>query len=190
MRQKALLSILFSITFLLTFTNCSKSIKYISIYDPAVLDVSFNNDDENKWNGKRIPDGQQCEKYGGEKPKTPKISVKNIPPGTNAIIMEYSDKNYKPMDNGGHGKVGYMISEGTTEVKIPSISGNSLSVPNNFFIVVKHKNIFAKEGAYMPPCSGGDNHCYYVTVKAVFIDPANDKNYQLLGEGKLVLGKY
>lgn len=152
------------------------------------LEVSF---EDAKWNGKVIPDGQQCDRFGGKKPQTPRLVVKNIPHGSNAIIMEYSDESYAPMDKGGHGKIGYRIPEGTIEKTIPAVPGHTFDLPEGFFLVAEHANpAWDKAGAYMPPCSGGRGNYYYVTVKAMSYVSPDDKKPKLLGIGKLSLGRY
>jgi hypothetical protein len=40
-----------------------------------------------------------------------------------------------------------------------------------------------KEGAYMPPCSGGKGHAYYVTIKTL-------KGDQVTAETIVEMGKY
>jgi len=120
------------------------------------------------WNGTQVPSGQQCLKFGGENPATPRLTVSDIPEGTTAIVMEYSDRAYKPNDNGGHGKLGYKVKPKTKEVIIPSVKGHTFELPPQFFSVAVHRGAgWDKEGAYLPPCSGGNKHPYYVTVKAV-----------------------
>jgi len=59
------------------------------------------------WDGKRVPKGQQCRKYGG-KAGTPPLRIDHVPAGANAIIMEFSDRDYPKMDNGGRGNRYYV----------------------------------------------------------------------------------
>ena len=160
--------------------------KYKPVPNMANLEISFA---DSLWNGKNIPAGQQCDRFGGDG-ATPRLIVKNIPAGTNALIMEYSDKDYPPMDNGGHGKIGYKITTGTQHVTIPSVPGHTFDLPKGFFLVSAQKAPdWDKAGAYMPPCSGGKGNLYYVTVKAVY-DAPEGKQSQLLGKVRLTLGRY
>ena len=143
------------------------------------------------WDGKKIPEGQQCQRFGGKNPSTPKLLVDDIPDNADAIIMEFSDRNYSPMDAGGHGKIGFRIDKGTPKVTIPSIPGHSFDLPNGFFLVKAHQApSWDKAGAYMPPCSGGRGNAYYVTVKAVNEIAEGYQDYNVLGMGRLELGKY
>jgi len=160
--------------------------KYKPAPNMADLEISFS---DSLWTGKKIPAGQQCSMFGGNG-ATPALLVKNIPDGTNALIMEYSDRDYQPMNNGGHGKVGYNITSGIHQVTIPSIPGNTFDLPKDFFLVSAHQGTArGKAGAYMPPCSGGKGNLYVVKVKAVYEAP-EVKESQLLGEGNLTLGTY
>jgi len=120
------------------------------------------------WDGISVPKGMQCQKFGGSSPKTPKLAVSGIPSGTNLIILEFSDRTYKKMDNGGHGKIGYALNNQNKIVEIPSVAGHSFTLPAGFFMVAAHRSPkWDKAGAYMPPCSGGKENAYYVTIKAL-----------------------
>lgn len=66
----------------------------------AKFEISFA---DAEWDGKTVPTGQQCQRFGGSNPSTPRRIINNIPDATNAIIMEYSDRDWPPMDDGGHG---------------------------------------------------------------------------------------
>jgi hypothetical protein len=173
--------------FLLFISCCATTGGYEQASSLAQLQVLFA---DSSWDGRTIPNGQQCKKFGG-KGATPRLIVKNIPAEANAVIMEYSDKDYLPMDNGGHGIVGYKIAQGKGEVNIPSVPGHTFSLPEGFFVVSAHSNpAWDTAGAYMPPCSGGKSHVYYVTVKAVYQPASKDQKQKLLGTGKLILGNY
>ena len=106
---------------LLTVNSYASSMSLsVSLADPA-------------WDGKNVPVGQQCKKFGGEG-STPFLNVNQIPSGTNAIIMEYSDRTHRPMDCGGHGKFGYRILPGSSSVKVPSVAGHTFDLPQGFYL--------------------------------------------------------
>jgi phosphatidylethanolamine-binding protein (PEBP) family uncharacterized protein len=143
------------------------------------------------WDGESIPDGHRCRRTGDENPSTPRIRVSNIPDEADAIVLEFSDRDYAPMDNGGHGKIGYVIPKGTIETVVPSIPGNTFDLPEDFFLVEEHDVPgFDTAGAYMPPCSGGVRHSYYVTVKAVELNSIDEPTFSVLEQGILEMGKY
>jgi len=120
------------------------------------------------WDGRKIPKGQQCQKFGGVNPSTPKLVVSGIPVGSNAIVLEYSDRDYKKMDKGGHGKMSFMLDSSVSEVQISPVRGHSFDLPAAFKMIEAHRSPgWDKAGVYMPPCSGGKGHAYYVTIKAV-----------------------
>lgn len=130
-----------------------------------VFTVGFS--ETSAWDGKIVPKGQQCLRFGGA-PSTPEYVVSNIPQGTYMLVFEYSDRDYPPMDNGGHGQVGYILKEGAKQVGVPSFNGHSYNLPESFTLIEEHKAPgWDKAGAYMPPCSGGNGNSYYVTVKAI-----------------------
>ena len=142
------------------------------------------------WDGKKIPQGQQCRKFGG-KGSTPPLLVSNIPAEANALIMEYGDHDYPPMDAGGHGVIGFHIKPGKKKAKIGPVAGHSYDLPQGFFLVAEHLGpAWDKAGAYMPPCSGGRGNEYYVVVKAVRLAEPGDKQGEVLAIGELEIGAY
>ncbi len=150
------------------------------------LDVSFV---DSQWNGNIIPSGQNCKHFGGNG-STPQLQVNNIPSSANAVIVEFSDETYTPMDNGGHGKIG-IWTNGKTSITIPSVAGETKSVPDNMFIEAEHQGTHrGQAGAYLPPCSGGKGNTYYADVKAVYKAKSDKEESKLLGKGKIILGKY
>jgi len=154
------IALLLSTAFCITTASAYETPTSIKSFNVEFADAS--------WNGINVPAGQQCFKFGGKNPLTPRLKVSDIPMGTTAIVMEYSDRAYKPNDNGGHGKIGYQVSPETKNVIIPSVKGHTFELPPEFFSVAVHRGVgWDKEGAYLPPCSGGSGHPYYVTVKAV-----------------------
>lgn len=142
------------------------------------------------WNGRSIPAGQQCHRFGGHG-ATPRVAVSGIPAGTQALMLAFSDRDYKPMDNGGHGVIGYLIPPGRHGVvTVPSVRGHTFDLPAGFFVVRAHANpTYDIAGAYMPPCSGGKGHMYYVTVEAVTLDGAGHPA-KLLGKTVVDIGRY
>lgn len=147
----------------------------------VALEVNFA---DAAWDGAMVPAGQQCQKFGGNNPATPKLHVSDIPEGSDSIVLEYSDRDSERMNNGGHGKMSYALSSAMAETKIPSVPGHSFDLPASFTMLAEHLGPkWDTAGAYMPPCSGGKGHAYYVTVKAVQSD-------KVLAETVLEMGKY
>ena len=139
---------------------------------------------DKSWDGVAVPAGQQCQKFGGNNPATPKIMVSGIPAGSNTLVLEYSDRDSQPMNNGGHGMMSYKFAPAATEVEIPSVAGHTFDMPASFTMINAHRSPnWDKAGAYMPPCSGGKSHAYYVTVKALDGD-------KVTATTVLELGKY
>ena len=153
----------------------------------ARLKVSFA---DSAWNGEKIPDGQQCSKFWG-KGATPALRVENIPAGANAIIVEFNDRDYPPLsDDGGHGKIGFWISEGSSSALLPSVPGETDSLPSSSFVEEPNQatDDYAAPG-YLPPCSGGNDHAYFAEVKAVRKIKGAGKP-KVLATVKIELGSY
>ena len=147
------------------------------------LSVSFA---DSAWNGKQVPDGQQCSIYGGDG-ATPALVVENIPKGADTILVEFNDRDYPPLSSaGGHGIVGFKI-EGRGKATLPSVPGGTSRadrLPAGAFVAEDNRATgdFMSDG-YLPPCSGGRGHRYFAVVKAV----ADGK---VVATGKIELGKY
>lgn len=148
------------------------------------MEVHFADNSSPKWDGLAIPAGQQCTHDGATAPSTPPLRVANIPAGADSLVFVYSDRDYTPMNNGGHGIFQYALPSGDREVTVPSVPANTSELPAGFTIIAEHRGTSKGEpGAYMPPCSGGKGHSYFVTVQAV-------KGYSVVAEAVLELGKY
>ncbi len=154
------------------------------LYD---LKVSFT---DTAWNGKTIPAGQQCPVFGGNG-STPGLTIENIPPKANALTLAFSNMSQLALDNGGQGRIGYRFTPGRQTVILPPVPGNTFDLPKPFFVIAAHQRPFQhKPGAYLPPCSGGQGHYYYLIVKAIWLPDTPDMPPEILGQGKISIGRY
>lgn len=115
--MKKLLGLLTLLVLALPLTSIAGDFK-ITFSDPA-------------WDGKSIPSGQICKKFGGNG-ATPSITVSGVPAEADAIVLEFSDKDDSKMNNGGHGKIGYRITPGAAQVIVPSFPGETFTLPEGF----------------------------------------------------------
>lgn len=135
-----------------------------ALADGGTLEAAFT---DPRWDGETVPTGAQCQKFGGSE-GSPALRVGNIPAAANALVLEFSDRSYAPMDNGGHGKLGYAIEPGTGEVTVPSAPPHTTDLPDGFWTVAEHgAPRWDTAGAYLPPCSGGKGNSYWLAVRAV-----------------------
>ncbi len=119
--------------------------------DVQQLSLSFT---DPIWDGKNVPDGQQCRRFGGKEAETPELKVVGIPIAADALVVEYGDRSWGSV--GAHGKIGYHIEPGTQSIVIPSIPAHSFDLPDGFYLVDEHlAPHWDTAGAYLPPCSGG-----------------------------------
>lgn len=135
------------------------------------------------WNGKTVPAGQHCRLHGG-KGKTPPMTISGLPEGTEWVLVEYNDRDYKPLSKkGGHGSIGYPVSG--TSVKLPAVAARSNKLPNGIFVHKKarSKGDYASKG-YLPPCSGGKGNRYFADVHAM------QGKKKKLGSVRVEMGKY
>lgn len=136
------------------------------------------------WDGVTVPEGQHCSLQGGSG-ATPPIEVTGIPTGTTQINLSFNDETYEPMNNGGHGVLGFLVEDGASEASLAAVPGGTEDLPEGVSIVAANKTSgdFLTAG-YMPPCSGGNGNTYSVDVIAVDADGAE------LASTRLTLGKY
>jgi len=142
--------------------------------------------DPKTWNGKIVPKEAVCSDYNIEAGSTPEIILRNIPKGTQDILLTFTDETFKGMRDGGHGIISYSLEENTYKVIIPTIQGETFNLPEDFTSVVQHRGTqFGKvQGAYLAPCSGGKGNTYSVLIQAV------DKKSNELDRATLTLGTY
>ncbi|MSQ60734.1 MAG: hypothetical protein EXR36_14125 [Betaproteobacteria bacterium] len=153
-------------------------ISYASEFGVIVSDV--------RWRDHTVPEGQQCKRDGGNG-ASPRMAVGRLPEGTNRILLEFSDKSDKKLNNGGHGRLGLQVSEGATGVMVPSIPGHTFQFPSDRMYVIEPHRGDDEPGAYLPPCSGGMMHLYSVRVMA-----AREENGKItvLAAEDVILGYY
>jgi hypothetical protein len=182
------------ISLAVAFSACSDSSsntmpKYTTAKDKVTLNVLFA---DPKWDGKSVPKDEICSDHHKGGGASPALIINNLPPKTNCVILSFSDETFKGMRNGGHGTIGYKVKEGSTTVTIPSIQGETFTLPTGFKSVRKHQGEqFGKQkGAYLPPCSGGHGNQYSVSVKAMQKSADKGKTHLLLGDATLSMGKY
>lgn len=144
------------------------------------LDISFV---DGKWDGETIPTGQQCQKFDGVNPGTPKLNLSNIPAGSDSVVLAYSDRNSKNMNNSGHGIMEYTLPEGVSRVQLPIEFGHTYEMTQGFKMIAEHRGAgWDRAGAYMPPCSGGKDHAYYVTIQTYAGDQVTAETVKELGK--------
>ena len=136
------------------------------------------------WDGATIPAGQHCPLQGGTG-STPPLEVTGLPDGTSQINLSFNDETYEPMNNGGHGVLGFAVEEGATSASLPAVPGATEDLPEGVTLVAANKTSgnFLTPG-YMPPCSGGQGNTYSVDVSAV------DASGAELATTRVTLGKY
>ncbi|MGV6848365.1 MAG: hypothetical protein ACWA5A_08300 [Marinibacterium sp.] len=118
------------------------------------------------WDGKRVPDGQQCRLFGG-KGATPPMQVTGMPEGTVWIVAEFNDRDDRALSKrGGLGRIGWPNTGASTYLRpVPGMTG----VLKYGAIVVGAARAgppYASPG-YLPPCSGGQKHRYVVDIVAM-----------------------
>jgi phosphatidylethanolamine-binding protein (PEBP) family uncharacterized protein len=136
------------------------------------------------WNGQTVPAGQQCPLQGGHG-ATPAIEVSGLPEGTRHLNVAFNDETYQPMNNGGHGVIGFDVTPTDGSATLPSVPGNTADLPEGASVTSPSRGTgdYASPG-YLPPCSGGNGNLYTATVTAL------DDSGKELASGRIELGHY
>jgi hypothetical protein len=136
------------------------------------------------WDGQAVPAGQQCSLNGGQG-STPSLELSGVPDGTTQIVLAFNDETYTPMDNGGHGVIGFDVAPVGGVVTLPAAPGETDALPTGVSVLKKNlgTGAYDKPG-YLPPCSGGNGNLYTVTITA--IDAAGAK----VSAAEIELGRY
>jgi len=170
--------------------NAYKKILGVATMCVAISTASFAMEvsiTDKSWDGKTLPDGQQCNKFGGDA-KTPPLKITDMPTGANLVVLSFSDTDAPSMDNGGHGVIAYAVNTDGDKLEIPSVPGHTYTLPEGFTMFQAHKGPnWDTEGAYMPPCSGGGKHNYTLKVEVVSM---KGTEVSILGTDTLKLGVY
>jgi hypothetical protein len=136
------------------------------------------------WDGQTVPADQHCPLQGGHG-ATPPIEVSGLPDGTTMVNVAFNDETYQPMNNGGHGIIGFDVTPQNGTADLPSVPGNSADLPAGAHVVTAARGTgdYASPG-YLPPCSGGNGNLYTATVTAL------DASGKELASGRIELGHY
>lgn len=136
------------------------------------------------WDGVTVPEGQHCSLQGGMG-ATPALEVTGLPEGTTQINVAFNDETYQPMNEGGHGTLGFAVEAGATSASLPSVPGETEDLPEGVTLVAANRTSgdFLRPG-YMPPCSGGRGNTYSADVSAVGEDGSE------LATTRITLGTY
>ena len=148
---------------------------------PALAEMSVKL--EGGWDGKKVPEGQQCSLQGGNG-STPPMRLSNIPKGAKWIYVEYNDRDYQPLSSkGGHGIIGYPV-KGPSAHLYP-VQGMKPKLKGGAEVIKKARSTgkYSSQG-YLPPCSGGRNSRYFAVIKAI------DLNGKVLEKIKVNIGRY
>ena len=160
---------------------------YKAVSDPLpTLNVQFTSP---AWTGKSVPKDGVCQVYGG-KGDTPEMKVSGIPAGANAIVVEFSDRTYAPMNNGGHGIIGWKIESGSGSAVLKPVPGMTATVPDGTWVEADNRSTNTPAPGYRGPCSGGRGNTYEADVKAVFKPAKEGEPGKLLATGQIRLGTY
>lgn len=150
-------------------------------YAQSTLSISFA---DSTWDGKTVPADQQCSLQGGHG-ATPPLDISDVPEGTKKIVLSFNDETYQPMNDGGHGTIGFEVTPTDGKVSLPSAPGETETLPAGISIDAPNKTSgdFLRPG-YMPPCSGGNGNLYSADVTAL------DASGATLATGHFELGHY
>ncbi len=170
------------ITIVILLFGCTPP-KYVPVANIAKLDVSFV---DSKWDGKIIPSEGRSRDTGGAG-MSPALKIRSIPPGTNAVIVEFNDIDLPALaSEGGHGAL-YVDITNEEEIVIPSVQSLSTYLPAGVLVEHQHRAEGIARSAYLAP--NAFNHWYSANVMAVYKSNVETESSKLLGTGKITLGQ-
>ncbi len=156
--------------------------------DSYVNDLSVEFLKPTVWGKEIIPAAQGCLKDGG-RGATPALYISKIPKGTNLILLQINNEEAQPSVEGLHGTLGFYHTTGRTAV-LPPVFGETFEIPKIAFMEKPSFLYPARPFPYYPPCIER-NHSFVAVVRAVKRTGAFDtQKTELLGEGKIQLGRY
>ena len=141
------------------------------------------------WDGQKIPEGQQCSRYGGDG-ATPKLVINGVPNETDEIAVAFNDESFPLMNNGGHGVIGFAIGNERPVILRP-VPGETNDLPKGVRSIDPHRAtnpVYSPGTAYLPPCSGAMGNIYSVTISA--LEHTTGGRAHLLDQIKIPLGRY
>lgn len=155
----------------------------VALFGTSARAADFKVNLSGGWNGKTVPAGQQCKLFGG-KGATPPMVISGLPDGTEWLLVQFNDRDYKPLSkNGGHGSLRFPVTG--TSATLPAIPENVSKLPNGISVVKRARSSgkFASKG-YLPPCSGGKGNAYFADIFAMQGKKTN------LGAARVEMGRY
>jgi len=181
MSRIATVGLLSVFSVVLATTACQTTDNGTAAASLPTLEVSFA---DPRWDGARVPDGEQCKLFGGSG-ATPALRVVGVPAETAALIVAFNDRDFGPLSSGGgHGKIRFP-ADGDGVVELPSVPGETADLPGGAVVERRARSTgqYASSG-YLPPCSGGRGNRYFAVVEAV------GSGSEVLGRGTIELGRY
>ncbi len=168
-----------------SFIGCAGSKQELKI-DPRIqLTVRFV---DAGWDGLEIPFVGRCGDCGGGG-RSPALRISGLPAEANEVVVEFNDLRILDLaKNGGHGTLA-VATGGKSEVILPSVREETMSLPRGVRSVRKHRCVFFghKSGAFKAPCGCGQGNEYEATVLAI---RRHGENSVVLARTKIALGVF
>ena len=140
------------------------------------------------WGGDEIPVSGRCRNCGGQG-RSPALRITGVPAGADEVVVAFNDLRVPDLsENGGHGTLA-VETDGASEVVLPSVYEETMSLPPGVRSVHKHRCVRYghQKGAYKAPCGCGSGNVYAAEVRAVRRD---GKDLVVLARGEILLGRF
>jgi len=165
--------------------GCAGSKQELKIDPQVQLTVRFR---DAGWDGLEIPVAGRCGDCGGGG-RSPALRIGGLPVEANEVVVEFNDLRIPDLaENGGHGTLA-VATGGKSEVVLPSVREETMSLPHGVRSVRKHRCVFwgHKGGAYKAPCGCGQGNEYVATVLAI---RRNGDSSVVLAQTEIALGLF
>ena len=150
----------------------------------VTLDIRFADE---MWKLGVVSVDGTCVACGGEG-MSPELIVRGIPTKAKALVVEFV--NVTMEDPGAVADCGAfrILTGGQTELTIPSIPEQTMSLPEGVLVEREHGSTTARRGAYLAPCTCDVMDRYEIIVTADKHEKWREQGYEILGQRRISMG--
>jgi hypothetical protein len=128
-----------------------------------------------------------CVTCGGEG-MSPELIVRGIPEKAKAVVVEFFNVTMEDPAAVADCGAFRVLTKGQTELVIPSVPEQSMSLPEDVLVERVHGSATARPGAYLAPCTCEVMDRYEIQVTADKHEKWREEGYEVLGQRRISMG--
>lgn len=148
------------------------------------LDVRFA---DRMWELGVVSTDGTCVTCGGEG-MSPELIVRSIPTNAKAVVVEFFNVTMEDPAAVADCGAFRVLTRGQTELVIPSVPEQSMSLPEGVLVERQHGSATARPGAYLAPCTCEVMDRYEIQVTADKHEKWREESYEVLGQRRISMG--